>query len=798
MATLDQALQQMLADGMPPFPDGVPRLDTNRVIRYGPKRTAWYRLFEFLARNGKRYISGAYGIWGRLDSTKIRSDFEGMHDDERERLQRSIAELERRDREKRAAKAAFASNRAKQQWDGARAKLPDGIECAYLKKKGVSAEKGLRFFKDGTLLVPMLRYDVTEDQEKDPAYTGPKRLVGVQKIAPDGTKRFNSGMAKEGALCRFGKARDGDVLLIAEGLATALTLREATAQARAVFVAFDAYNLLPAARILRAMFPRSPIVFCADDDWKTEGNPGKTRAAAAAAAVGNARTVWPLFMNLMKLDGTELRGDKETDFNDLAARAGLMAVAAQLDPVLSAAANMLTPAADGTVPPGGDAAGGGKGASDDVEWKTFWAMIERFTLIYPSDTAYDHELGDIVALSHIKHKFGSRYFAMWLNSKKRRDVNMPDVVFDPAGYFAKTAKPNQLNLFRGFAVEPSGEQHCEKLLELLYYLCGESHEDSQTPITSWVMAWLAYPLQHPGAKMQTALVLSGKEGTGKNLFFGAVRSIYGPHGGLITQRQLENQFNLWLSAKLFLIANEVVTRQEMRHNVGFLKSLITEDEIWINRKQKDERFEANHCNLVFLSNEQQPMQVGMDDRRYMVIRTPAPRELAFYSAVAAEAAAGGIAALYRHLLDLDLGDFNEHTKPIDTPAKRELIDLGMASPQLIWQDLHDGELGVPYCPARVEDLYRLYQAWCRRNGVKMPAQINRFIPDFMSMNGVKRRVMRVPDIEKMGDAVTYGSERQRKVLLMGKPKDGEDESLWVKRSVIEFFESAAKYWEGSK
>lgn len=790
MATLDQAIQQMLADGMPPFPDGVPRLDTNRVIRYGPKRTAWYRLFEFLARNNKRYISGAYGIWGRLDSTKIRSDFEGMHEDERERLQRSMAELERREREKRALKASFAANRAKQQWDAARAKLPDGVECAYLQRKGVSPEKGLRFFKDGTLLVPMLRYDVTEDQEKDPSYIGPKRLVGVQKIAPDGTKRFHAGMAKEGALCRLGKAKDGDVLLIAEGLATALTLREAVAQKHAVFVAFDAYNLAPAAKILRAMYPKSTLIFCADDDWKTEGNPGQTRANAAAEAVGNACSVWPVFLNLAKIDGTVGRGEKETDFNDLAACAGLLAVAAQLDPVLTYAAKGASTPNDGPAPSKVD--GGGKGAKDDVEWSTFWTLQERFTLIYPSDTAYDHELSDIVALAHMRHKFGSRYVNLWLNSKKRRDVNLIDVVFDPSG----KAKPHQLNLFRGFAVKPSVEGSCAKLLELLHYLCGEDPEDTQTPITNWLLKWLAYPLQYPGAKMQTALVVAGREGTGKNLFFGAVRSIYGTHGGLITQRQLESQFNPWLSAKLFLVANEVVTRQEMRHNVGFLKSLITENEIWINRKQKDERFEENHCNLVFLSNEQQPQHVGMDDRRYLVIRTPGPRDKAFYTAVAAEAAAGGVAALYQHLLELDLGEFNEHTKPIETAAKRELVELGMASPQLLWQDLHDDELGIPYCPARVEDLYRVYQIWCRRNGVKMPAQINRFIPDFMSMNGVKRRVMRVPDIEQMGEAITTGPERQRKVLLMGDPPQDIEVGHWVKTCVVKFFEAAAKYWEG--
>jgi hypothetical protein len=39
---------------------------------------------------------------------------------------------------------------------------------------------------------------------------------------------------------------------------------------------------------------------------------------------------------------------------------------------------------------------------------------------------------------------------------------------------------------------------------------------------------------------------------------------------------------------------------------------------------------------------------------------------------------GGNEAFYQFLLDFDLGDFNEHTKPLMTQAKRDLIDLGLS------------------------------------------------------------------------------------------------------------------------
>jgi putative DNA primase/helicase len=134
--------------------------------------------------------------------------------------------------------------------------LKAGERCPYLEKKGVGPDSGLRFFTDGTLVVPMVRYDVTEEQADAPDYAGPQRLVGLQKIAPDGSKRFNKGMWKEGAMCRLGKKpKDGALILVAEGVATALSLRQALEREYPVFVAFDCYNLAPATKILRALYP---------------------------------------------------------------------------------------------------------------------------------------------------------------------------------------------------------------------------------------------------------------------------------------------------------------------------------------------------------------------------------------------------------------------------------------------------------------------------------------------------------------------------------------------------------------
>jgi phage/plasmid primase-like uncharacterized protein len=455
MATISQALDQMIAAGMPAPPHGMVVADA-RFHRYGPKKRCWYKLHEFHASNGRQFISGSFGYWGLIESMKIERDLAGVDPAEIARLNQSQADTEKRELEKRVRRARDAAARALQQWHSARAVLKPEQRCPYLDKKGVKAEKGLRYFSDGSLVVPMLRYDVTDEQDKDPAWQGPRRVVGLQKIAPDGSKRFNKGMWKEGAMCRLGKKpKDGELLVIAEGVATALSGREAIEQLHPVFIAFDCYNLVPAAKILRAQYPSSPILFVADDDFATDGNPGATMAAKAAAAVGQARVVKPSFGELE-------RGEKDTDFNDLHARAGLDAVRAQLVAAIALLKMEKPPAA----------AAGGKGAQQEPDWDLHDGLLRRFTLVYPSDTAFDFEIGKLVKVEHMRLMFGKKPVQIWLGSARKRVVSPESVVFDPS----ETCDPETtVNLFRGIRMKPSAETSCDRLIELLAYLCNEDH-----------------------------------------------------------------------------------------------------------------------------------------------------------------------------------------------------------------------------------------------------------------------------------------------------------------------------------
>jgi len=165
-----------------------------------------------------------------------------------------------------------------------------------------------------------------------PGYDVEGKLWTVQYIKEDGTKRFAKDSRKHGCFHVVGapngaaalqKIALSPVVVIAEGYATAATIAK---QGKVTaLAAYDSGNLLPVATSLRQRYPDKAIVIAGDDDHRSENNPGREKAIAAAEAVAGVA----IFPNL----SAEQRAKGLTDFNDLATQ-NPEVVSRQLDEVL--------------------------------------------------------------------------------------------------------------------------------------------------------------------------------------------------------------------------------------------------------------------------------------------------------------------------------------------------------------------------------------------------------------------------------------------------------------------------------
>jgi hypothetical protein len=391
---------------------------------------------------------------------------------------------------------------------------------------------------------------------------------------------------------------------------------------------------------------------------------------------------------------------------------------------------------------GASGAGGGKGGDDEPDWQLHGSLIRRFTLVERSGapgTRARLPLEDRAHAPFVRHAGREHVARLAAYTKDRREPRgvRPDGNDRPEDHDQPLPRPAD-EAVRGLVREAA---------RLLRYLCGED-ESTYTPVSDWVLKWCAYQVQHVGAKMRTAIVMHGPEGSGKNQFWSAMQEIFHPYSAQIGQAELEDKFNGWLSARLFLLANEVVTRSEMSHHVGKLKAYVTEPYLHIRTAYMDARYEANHANIVFLSNEFQPLKISPGDRRYMVIRTPPVMDEVLQGR--GGRAEGGRRGRLHALPARARARRLQRAHQAAHHRREARPDRGRhAALAAFWQEIKDGLVQLPYCPALADDVYRAYVLWCTRRGHKMPEAQHRFTPAFMSMNGVRRAEPRVPDPEKM-------------------------------------------------
>lgn len=698
------------------------------------ERKGWYLLHAWTTSDGHDYVVGSFGIWQgpSNNATKIELARDLMDDNDRAALKQRLADDRKRAAAQRDAEASAAAHKAAQVWAKLLTAPPAGVGADYLERKGVQSY-GLRYSPSGAIAVPM--------QDASGSTYGLQFILPRQhpRVARTGRDKeyWPAGVRKQGRFFQIGAIQPGGVVLVAEGYATAATLHEATGLP--VVVAFDAGNLLHVATAIHKAHRRPQVLVCADDDYlqkcrhcgkptdmaqalcagcgQEHGaiNPGKAAASAAALAVGGA-WVAPVFP-------ADRGGKKLTDFNDLHQfpQGGLSLVRAQIEAKLAelgwAAKSTRLKASSAPMKAAGVA------VVDEVaripSQMSIDEAVERYSGIYGmgGQVMFDHVLRRIVLRPDVLNLLPRHGWEALRTHPAWRTVQDDMIGFDP------TEKDPRImaNLFGGWPTVPKAGG-CDTLLELLYYLC--TNEPDADALFQWIVKWLAYPIQHPGAKMQTALVVHGPQGTGKSRFFEAYAKIFGPYGRVLGQEALEDKFNAdWAEKKLFILADEVLARQDMYHIKNRLKGFVTGDTIRVNPKNLPARNEKNQMNIVFLSNELQPLALELDDRRHCVVWVPPKPNETVFDAVNAEIEAGGIEALHYHLkFEVDLGDFKPWTKPPVTRSKAQLIGHGLSSEQRFVEEWLRLELEapdghpLPVGPCLGTHIYRAYELWCAQNG----------------------------------------------------------------------------------
>jgi hypothetical protein len=263
-------------------------------------------------------------------------------------------------------------------------------------------------------------------------------------------------------------------------------------------------------------------------------------------------------------------------------------------------------------------------------------------------------------------------FEVWMQWERRR--NYSQMVFRPVrGLVAgELSLPDEdvLNLYQGLAIQPK-EGDCSTMIEHIREIwCGGNAE-----LFDYVMGWLARLFQYPDERGHTVLLLQSGQGTGKNIIIDEMVRAFGDHAVVcVKPNDLLGEFNAHLATSVLVFANEAIWGGDKKQE-GSFKSLITDEELFVNKKMIPKYRVLNRVHLIMASNNEWAVPIDLDDRRFVVLEVSEARkgDHAYFKALAEEIKNGGTEALIHHLLHLDISEFNPRELPKTGPQEAKLL-----------------------------------------------------------------------------------------------------------------------------
>lgn len=304
----------------------------------------------------------------------------------------------------------------------------------------------------------------------------------------------------------------------------------------------------------------------------------------------------------------------------------------------------------------------------------------------------------------------------WIQWPNRAEV--PRVTYAPGE--GKITDKRELNIWPGWGLHGDLQPvkgDIRPWKDLLDFLFGAQLESRQ-----WFERWCAYPIQYPGTKMYTSSVMWGlRHGTGKSFIGYALGKIYGKNFTEIDDDILKASHNEWAENKQFVMGDEITTGDK-RSASDRMKTMITRQLLRLNPKYIPSYTVPDVINYYFTSNHPDSFFLEDDDRRFFIHEVKgSPMPDKFYKEIEAwlgppNIQGPGVPALFYHLLNLELGDFQATSRALMTSSKRNMMDASRSDLGTWVNSLKDdpdsvlriGNTVIPYILWRSEDLLAIY------------------------------------------------------------------------------------------
>ena len=240
--------------------------------------------------------------------------------------------------------------------------------------------------------------------------------------------------------------------------------------------------------------------------------------------------------------------------------------------------------------------------------------------------------------------------------------------------------------------------------------------NENTVISEYIFKWLAHMVQKPFENPGTAIILTGRQGCGKDTLGDFISDyIIGrdySHNYISTEQFWEKhdtgRFNK------FFVKIEEASGFLNRQHIGDMKARVTSATLTINPKGQKALTTSNYNRFFMTTNEGNPVKIEDGNRRFMVTPCSAEKvgDMAFWADLRKTLfTPEGGAAIGRLLSEIDLSDFDPRVLPQNDFT--EMLKEQDMSPEERFIKEWDGK------ETRACDLYTNYTHYCFENGLQV-------------------------------------------------------------------------------
>ena len=326
------------------------------------------------------------------------------------------------------------------------------------------------------------------------------------------------------------------------------------------------------------------------------------------------------------------------------------------------------------------------------------------------------------------------------------------IVFEPYLHPGDVhVRPQDFNVFQPFPfydsladkeVSPKDYESSPINKHIRDVLCGGDER-----VFNYTEKYLARMIQKPYNRPDAAIIFTGEQGVGKDMFAHCISNLIGKEKTLVlgSTEQLLGHFNINQQGKSFVFINEISDKGAHINKHEQLKHQITQEHIHITPKGID-TYEMKHTASYFgFSNKENIIKVEASERRFLMIRTNnsvANNHAYFKPLWELIENIDFLKSMFKYYATLDISDFVVRDLP-NTQYKDEQKILNLSNPLSFILDMCKDELDhnakwdeEENVKVHTQDLYKMFELWCSSGGNTKNTRKN-FISELKSLGLVE-------------------------------------------------------------